>query len=64
MWAAMERPLSVEAAKRQAGRALDMSPEEAQRVAGQELKILTASEDHRAAVAAFAAKREPVFGRK
>lgn len=61
---ASRAPLSVEAAKRQAGRALDMSPEEAQRAARDELKVLTASEDHRAAVAAFAERREPVFGRK
>lgn len=61
---ASRAPLSVEAAKRQAGRALDMSPDEAQRSAGEELKILASSEDHRAAVAAFVAKREPIFGRK
>ena len=41
-----------------------MSPDEAQRSAGEELKILASSEDHRAAVAAFVAKREPIFGRK
>jgi enoyl-CoA hydratase len=61
---ASRAPLAVEAAKRQAGRALDMTPEEAERAAREELKVLTASEDHRAAVAAFAERREPVFGRK
>jgi enoyl-CoA hydratase/carnithine racemase len=61
---ASRAPLAVEAAKRQAGRALDMSPEESQRAARDELRVLTASEDHRAAVAAFAERSEPVFGRK
>lgn len=61
---ASRAPLSVEAAKRQAGRALDMTPEEAQRAAREELKVLTSSEDHREAVTARAERREPVFGRK
>lgn len=61
---ASRAPLAVEAAKRQAGRALDMSPEEAQRAAAAELKVLAASEDHRAAIEAFAERSEPVFRRK
>ncbi len=61
---ASRAPLAVEAAKRQAGRALDMSPEEARRAAGEELKVLTASDDHRSAVAAFAVRKEPVFLRR
>ena len=60
---ATRAPLSVEAAKRQAGKAFDLSPEEARRSTGQEAATLVVSNDHRAAVAAFAKKESPTFTR-
>lgn len=60
---ASRAPLSVEATKRQAGRAFDLSPAEAGRAAGEELAVLSKSGDHRAGLAAFAARAEPVFTR-
>jgi enoyl-CoA hydratase len=61
---ASRAPLSVEATKRIAGRALDLSPEDAATLSAEELRVLVRSEDHREAVAAFREKREPVFRRR
>jgi len=61
---ASRAPLSVEATKRAAGMAPDLSPEEAAKFSGKELSVLAASADHAEALAAFAAKREPQFQRK
>lgn len=61
---ASRAPLSVEATKRVAGRAVDMNPGEASAMQDQILSILRASEDHAEAVAAFREKREPVFSRR
>jgi enoyl-CoA hydratase/carnithine racemase len=60
---ASRAPLSVEATKRIAARAPDLSPEDAGRMQAQELRVLRRSNDHQAAVAAFREKREPVFTR-
>jgi enoyl-CoA hydratase len=60
---ASRAPLSVEATKRIAGRAPDLSPEDADRMQAQELRVLRRSNDHKAAVAAFREKRDPVFTR-
>ena len=60
---ASRAPLSVEATKRIAGRAPDLSPEDADRMQAQELRLLRRSNDHKAAVAAFREKRDPVFTR-
>ncbi|HEY4941726.1 MAG TPA: enoyl-CoA hydratase/isomerase family protein [Rhizomicrobium sp.] len=57
-------PLSVEATKRTAALAPDLSPEEAAVVIAKELAFLGRSADHKAALAAFAEKREPVFKRE
>jgi len=60
---ASRAPLSVEATKRTAGRAVDLSPEDADMMLGAELRVLRKSSDHKAAVAAFRERREPVFTR-
>lgn len=60
---ASRAPLSVEATKRIAGRALDLNPGEAGQVQLQELIPLVRSADHAEAVAAFLEKREPLFTR-
>lgn len=60
---ASRAPLSVEATKRQTARAFDLTPENSAKAAGEELKILSASSDHKAAIAAFLEKREPKFTR-
>jgi enoyl-CoA hydratase/carnithine racemase len=60
---ASRAPLSVEATKRTANRAPDLSPQEANEMAAPELKILRRSADHKAAVAAFRERREPTFTR-
>jgi len=60
---ASRAPLSVEATKRIAARAPDLSPEDADRMQAQELRVLRRSNDHKAAVAAFREKRDPVFTR-
>jgi enoyl-CoA hydratase len=60
---ASRAPLSVEATKLVAGRAVDMDPKEAAAMQDQILAILRASDDHAEAVAAFREKREPVFTR-
>jgi enoyl-CoA hydratase len=61
---ASRAPLSVEATKRTAALAPDLTPEDAARLAGKELSVLAASVDHAEALAAFSAKREPHFQRK
>ena len=60
---ASRAPLSVEASKRIAGRAPDLSPEDAVPLQAQELRVLRRSNDYKAAVAAFREKRDPVFTR-
>jgi enoyl-CoA hydratase len=60
---ASRAPLSVEATKRTANRAPNMSPEEAAAMAAPELRVLRRSADHKAAVAAFRERRDPVFTR-
>jgi enoyl-CoA hydratase/carnithine racemase len=60
---ASRAPLSVEATKRTANRAVDLSPEDANRMLGQELRVLRKSNDHKAAVQAFRERRDPVFTR-
>jgi len=57
-------PLSVEAAKRTAAMACDLSPEDAAKLTREELTTLVQSADHAEALAAFREKRAPVFKRK
>jgi len=61
---ASRAPLSVEATKRTAGMAPNLSPAEAAQVIAKELATLSKSADHKEALAAFIAKREPVFKRE
>lgn len=61
---ASRAPLSVEATKRTASRAMDMDAAEAARSNTEEIAVLSASEDHAGAVAAFAERRDPVFRRR
>ncbi|HEX7758603.1 MAG TPA: enoyl-CoA hydratase/isomerase family protein [Caulobacteraceae bacterium] len=61
---ASRAPLSVEASKRVADRALDMSLQEADAMMAPEMRVLRHSADHREAVAAFVQKRDPVFTRQ
>ena len=61
---ASRAPLSVEATKRVAGRAPDLSPTDAGPFQSKELQVLSRSEDHREALAAFREKREPTFHRR
>jgi enoyl-CoA hydratase/carnithine racemase len=60
---ATRAPLSVEASKRMIRQAFDLTPEAAREAAGREVRVLARSHDHREGLAAFAAKREPVFKR-
>jgi enoyl-CoA hydratase/carnithine racemase len=60
---ASRAPLSVEAAKRQSGKAFDHTAEEAQAAARTELELLSRSADHKEGLAAFAERREPHFTR-
>ena len=60
---ATRAPLSVEASKRMIRQAFDLTPEAAREAAGREVRVLARSNDHREGVAAFVAKREPVFTR-
>jgi enoyl-CoA hydratase len=61
---ASRAPLSVEASKRMIGQAFDLSPEEAARASGRELRLLAGSEDHKAALKAFFARETPAFKRR
>ncbi|MEJ0027254.1 MAG: enoyl-CoA hydratase/isomerase family protein [Rhizomicrobium sp.] len=61
---ASRAPLSVEAVKRNASLAPNLSPEEAAELNAKELAVLSSSADHREALAAFAEKREPKFRRE
>lgn len=61
---ATRAPLSVEATKRMIGRSFEMDQASADAIAREELAILAASEDHRAAVEAFHEGREPDFKRR
>lgn len=60
---ASRAPLSVEATKRFADRAVDMSPGEAREMMVREVSVLQASLDHQEAISAFIEKREPIFSR-
>ena len=60
---ATRAPLSIEATKRTANRALDLSPEDSLKMWGDELRVLRKSNDHRAALEAFRDRRDPVFTR-
>ena len=60
---ASRAPLSVEATKRTANRALDLSAEDWGAIAAPELRVLRKSNDHHAAVAAFRERKDPVFTR-
>lgn len=60
---ATRAPLSVEATKRTAHRALDLSPEDSGKIWGDELRVLRRSNDHKAAIAAFRERKDPVFTR-
>jgi len=61
---ASRAPLSVEATKRTAALAPDLSPQDALSVNAKELSVLGRSADHKEALAAFIAKREPKFKRE
>lgn len=61
---ASRAPLSIEATKRMAGKASDLSVAEAAQFTREELATLVQSEDHAEALAAFREKRAPVFKRK
>jgi len=60
---ASRAPLSVEASKRLASSAPDLTPQEALAAQAKELAVLISSADHLAAVTAFLEKRTPVFTR-
>jgi len=56
-------PLSVEAAKRMADRAPELTRDEGARAATAEARALQRTDDHKAAVRAFIGKTDPVFTR-
>ncbi|HTW34374.1 MAG TPA: enoyl-CoA hydratase/isomerase family protein [Rhizomicrobium sp.] len=60
---ATRAPLSVEATKRVAGKAIDLDRDEAARALGREFQSLVKSADHAEALAAFREKRPPQFRR-
>jgi len=60
---ATRAPLSVEASKRMIRQAFDLTSDAAREATGREVGVLARSNDHREGVAAFGAKREPVFTR-
>ena len=53
----------MEATKRVADRAPDLSPEDAATMQAADLRVLRRSADHKEAVTAFREKRDPVFRR-
>jgi enoyl-CoA hydratase/carnithine racemase len=61
---ASRAPLSVEASKRLASAAPDLTPQEALAAQAEELATLIGTADHLAAVQAFVEKRPPVFTRR
>lgn len=61
---ASRAPLSVEATKRVASKALDLEPGEAAQVLRKEFEPLVKSADHADALAAFREKRPPYFERR
>jgi enoyl-CoA hydratase len=61
---ASRAPLSVEATKRTAQMAPDLSPDDAAAAIAKELSVLSRSADHKEALAAFIAKREAKFRRE
>lgn len=58
---ATRAPLSVEASKRMAGKAFDLSREEASRAVATEMPTLTGSADHKRALIAFQKREKPTF---
>ncbi len=60
---ASRAPLSVEATKKMAQQALDLTPGEATRLTSEQVAALAQSQDHKNALAAFREKREPNFSR-
>jgi enoyl-CoA hydratase len=61
---ASRAPLSVEASKRLASKAPDLTPQEALAAQATELATLIGTADHLTAVTAFVEKRTPVFTRR
>jgi len=61
---ASRAPLSVEATKRVANQALDLTAEASIEAIRREMAPLLASRDHKEALSAFVEKREPVFRRQ
>jgi enoyl-CoA hydratase len=60
---ASRAPLSIEAVKRTASLAPNLSPDDAAALNAREVAVLAKSADHKEALAAFAQKREPKFKR-
>ena len=60
---ASRAPLSVEASKRMIGQAFDLAPDTAQGAMREAVRVLATSNDHKAGVAAFAARQQPHFTR-
>lgn len=61
---ASRAPLSVEATKKMAQRAPDLTPDEAAPLMGEQVAALAQSQDHKNALAAFREKCEPNFSRR
>jgi len=60
---ASRAPLSIEASKRMIDQAFDLTPDAAAIASGEELRVLAASNDHKAGVLAFVTRQEPHFTR-